>query len=354
VDRGKRKLDHIKYAISTGQLGDNGLEDVSFIHNSIPLTALDQINIDTKIGELQLRSPIFINAMTGGGGRKTYEINKSLAEVAKHFNLAISVGSQTAALRDSSERATFEVVRQVNQNGVVFGNVGSDVSVDDAKRAVDMIEANALQIHVNVVQELVMPEGDRDFSNVLRNIERIARAVDSPIIVKEVGFGMSRETASMLKGIGIKLIDVGGFGGTNFSKVENERRNNQLPFFDQWGIPTSISLVEVGSEKEGSYNIIASGGINNGLHVAKAIALGADAVAFAGYFLNILVSEGEDALFKELEVIHNHLMLIMTALGANSIETLQGVPVLFSGNTLNWLTQRGLNVQSYSQRTRNQ
>ena len=126
----------------------------------------------------------------------------------------------------------------------IIGNLGGEASADEAKRAVDMIGANALQIHLNVIQELVMPEGDRNFSDILKNIEAISKAISVPVIVKEVGFGMSRETVMMLKDAGVKLVDIGGAGGTNFGLIENRRRERMLSYFNDWGISTAASIAE--------------------------------------------------------------------------------------------------------------
>lgn len=171
--RAKRKLDHIEYALSTGQSRTHGFHDIDFVHQSLPNSSYDTITCETKIGELSLSSPIFINAMTGGGGEQTLHINEQLAYVAKHHNLAMAVGSQMALLKDEREAASYKVVRKINPNGIFFANLGSEATVEQAERAVDMIEANALQIHLNVIQELTMPEGDRDFTGVLQRIEQI-------------------------------------------------------------------------------------------------------------------------------------------------------------------------------------
>ena len=248
------------------------------------ILGLENISLNTKIGELSLSSPIFINAMTGGGGEQTLKINQELAIVANEFGMAMAVGSQMSAFENPEEAETYRVVRKENPNGIIIGNFGSEASLDDAKRAIDMVEANALQIHLNVIQELTMPEGDRDFSGALKRIEDIIHGIEVPIIVKEVGFGMNQEVGSKLSSIGVQIVDVGGFGGTNFAKIENKRRKRLLRFFDQWGISTAASIIE--AKYSGSkVDIIASGGIQNSLDVAKSIALGANLAGISGYFL---------------------------------------------------------------------
>ena len=347
--RAKRKLEHIEYALSTGQSRTHGFHDITFIHKSLPNTSYERITFETKIGELALSSPIFINAMTGGGGVKTVHINEQLAHVAKHHKLAMAVGSQMAALKDEKEASSYRIVRQVNPNGIIVANLGSEATVEQAKYAIDMIEANALQIHLNVIQELTMPEGDRDFTGVLKRIEQIIINSPVPVIVKEVGFGMSKETVEQLLHVGVTAIDVGGYGGTNFAAIENERRQRMLSYFNDWGIQTAASIIEVSSTNK-NLSLIASGGIQTALDVAKAIALGAHTTAFAGYFLRILMSDGIEKLIEEIEILHTDLRFIMTALGARTITELQQVPLIVKGDTYHWLSQRGIDTKSYSQR----
>ncbi|MFA8437984.1 type 2 isopentenyl-diphosphate Delta-isomerase [Pueribacillus sp. YX66] len=347
--REKRKHEHIDNALTTGQLRLHGFDDIQFVHQSLPETRLDEIEISTAIGELELSSPIFINAMTGGGGKRTKDINAALAEVANECKLAIGVGSQMAAIKDRSQEETYRIIRKKNPNGIVFANLGSEATSDDAQRAIEMIEADALQIHLNVVQELIMPEGDRDFHLSLSNIEKIASHINVPLIVKEVGFGISKETAKKLSDVGATIIDVSGFGGTNFSAIENMRRKRTLSFLNHWGIPTACSLAEV-KKSLPTIEVIASGGIQTSLDVAKAISLGASACGLAGYILNILVNDGEEKLIEEIQNIHHEIKMIMTALGTPNIHRLQKAPIVISGPTHHWLKERGIKTETFSQR----
>jgi isopentenyl-diphosphate delta-isomerase len=349
VSRAKRKIDHIQHALKTGQLRENGFDDVMFLHQSLPDTAVHHIDLHTEIGELVLSSPIFINAMTGGGGMETVKINEALSTAAAECGIPLAVGSQMSAIRDASERPSYEVVRKVNQKGFLFANLGSEATPDQAKTAIDMIEANAIQIHLNVVQELVMPEGDRDFSGALKRISAIAEASEVPVIVKEVGFGMNREAAEKLRDAGVTAIDVGGFGGTNFAKIENERRSRLLSYFNDWGIPTAVSIAELKSSVNG-ISILGSGGIQNAMDIAKAISLGASSAGIAGFFLKILIEDGYDALVSEIKNVQNDLRMIMTALGAGSISQLQNAPIILSGLTHHILNERKVDTKFFSNR----
>ncbi|MCM3566773.1 type 2 isopentenyl-diphosphate Delta-isomerase [Neobacillus mesonae] len=352
MSRSERKWDHIRFALKNQEEAkfSSSFDEIKFIHQSLPNISTLDVRLDHRIGELYLSSPIFINAMTGGGGDKTYRINAELAQAANACGLAMAVGSQMAAIKDNSEKYTFEVVRKENPNGILIANLGSEATIDQAKEAVDMIEANALQIHLNVIQELTMPEGDRDFTGALKKIEAIVRSVEVPVIVKEVGFGMSRETVKSLSSVGVSIIDVGGFGGTNFAEIENNRRNKPFSFFSDWGIPTPISIIEASSVIGQQTAIFGSGGFKGALDIVKGLAIGAEAIGMAGYFLRILVEKGIEPLMEEIETLHREITFIMTALGASSLAELKRVPLMISGETHHWLYQRGIDTSKYSRR----
>lgn len=349
MSRAQRKIDHIHHAIQTGQHRLHGFEDVAFIHDSLPNSSVNEVDLRTKIGELTLSSPIFVNAMTGGGGRETERINRLLAQAASECQIAMAVGSQMAAIKDPLEASSYKIVREENQKGIIFANLGSEATLDQAERAVHMLEANALQIHLNVIQELVMPEGDREFTGALKRIEQINKHLPVPVIVKEVGFGMSHETARKLKNVGVSIVDVGGYGGTNFSKIENERRQKQFSFFDEWGITTASSLAEVCTMYP-DLHVIGSGGIQASMDIAKSLALGASAAAMAGRLLSILLDRGQEALIEEIKALHEELTFIMTALGVKNMEELNCAPLVIRGETYHWLQQRGIDTVGYSRR----
>lgn len=349
MTRSRRKLDHIQHALSTGQSRNAGFDDIKFIHQSLPDSAFSTTSIQTKIGELTLSSPVFINAMTGGGGKETEKLNEQLAIAAREMGLAIAVGSQMAALKDPAERPSFEVVRKTNPNGIIFANLGSEATVSQAKAAVEMIEADALQIHLNVIQELAMPEGDRDFRGAFDRIQAITESLDVPVIVKETGFGMSSETVKKLLRAKVYALDVGGFGGTNFAEIENKRRSVSLEYLNEWGIPTAVSIVEA-KKTAPKLPVLASGGIQTSLDMAKALSLGAEAVGMAGVFLHTLVTFGLDRMLAELEAAILDLKTIMTALGAKVPSDLSRSPVMIGGDTFHWLESRGFDPAAYSRR----
>ena len=291
MTRAERKLDHIKHALSTGQSRATWLDDIRFVHQALPDSSWENVSLHTRIGELVFGSPFFINAMTGGGGAKTTELNSQLARISREMNIPMAVGSQMAAIKNPEEIATYSTVRKENPNGLIFANLGSEASLDQAKRAVDMLEANALQIHLNVIQELTMPEGDRDFKGALNRIEQLVNELNVPVIVKETGFGISREAAMKLQSINVAAIDVGGFGGTNFAAIENERRKRKLAYFNDWGVPTAAALIET-SNLNSNIPVLASGGIQHALDMVKCLSLGASAIGLAGRVLKTLVEEG--------------------------------------------------------------
>jgi isopentenyl-diphosphate delta-isomerase len=349
MTRAERKLDHIKHALSTGQSRATWLDDIRFVHQALPDSSWDKVSLQTQIGELVFGSPFFINAMTGGGGAKTTELNSQLARISREMNIPMAVGSQMAAIKNPEEIATYATVRKENPNGLIFANLGSEATVDQAKRAVDMLEANALQIHLNVIQELTMPEGDRDFRGALTRIEQLVNELDVPVIVKETGFGISREAALKLQSINVAAIDVGGFGGTNFAAIENERRHRKLTFFNDWGVPTAAALIETATLNS-KIPVLASGGIQHALDMVKCLSLGASAVGIAGVVLKTLVEDGEQETIDLIKEINEDLTMLMVSLGANTIQELQQVPLIISGELHHYLTLRGLDTYTYANR----
>lgn len=349
MDRSTRKLDHIRLAMTAHEHGNNGIDDISFLPNSLPNIYYGNSKLDTNLASFRLSSPIIINAMTGGAGATT-EINRKLAIIAREKGLAMAVGSQMAALRDPTVSNSYTVVREEHPDGILFANVGAEATVDQARLAVDMIKANALQIHVNVMQELLMPEGDRDFFGYAANIEAICKQVDVPVIVKEVGFGMTRQTIEQLINIGVTIIDVGGRGGTNFAKVENMRSTDPLRMFEDWGITTAESLLEAATIPAANASFVGSGGIRHGLDVVKACALGASAVGIAGGLLRLVSAETVETCLAAVDSWHHQIRVAMTALGVMCLSDLRHVPVIIAGRTGEYARLRGMHVEEWAQR----
>lgn len=349
-----RKMEHVHHALQQGISGTQGFRDIRLLPNCLPGISSDRISLRTGIGELTLSSPILINAMTGGA-RETEEINRELAAAARETGLAMAVGSQMSALKNPEVASSYRIVRQVNPEGIVFGNLGSEATLDQALRAVEMLRADGLQIHLNVMQELIMPEGDRDFSGMLERIHKIVEGVGVPVIVKEVGFGMVRESAEQLLSTGAAAIDVGGAGGTNFAAIENARRVKPMEWLNDWGCPTAVALLEVLEARMGevgrSVPIIATGGITGALDAAKALVLGASAVGMAGAMLRVQREEGTEALIGFIESLHEELRLVMTALGAPTIDALHDMPAVITGDTAQWCDARSIDIRRFAGRS---
>ncbi|WP_243734943.1 type 2 isopentenyl-diphosphate Delta-isomerase [Paenibacillus turpanensis] len=343
-----RKMDHVEHALGIGQSGRHGFDDITFVHQCIIDLSMDEVKLDTSLGTIAIEAPIYINAMTGGS-TETEQINRELAIAAAQARIPMAVGSQMSALKHAEVEQSYRIVREMNPNGIVLANLGSEATVDQALRAIDMLEANMLQIHLNIMQELIMPEGDRNFSGMLGRIESIVKASPVPVMVKEVGFGIMREGARKLRDAGVSVIDCGGSGGTNFAAIENARREQAMPWLNGWGHPTAIALLEsLSVYPRGS--VTATGGISGVLEAGKALALGASAVGMAGAFLRVLRSEGLDALVALIEQTKQELKLLMTALGARSVPELWDKPLVITGPVERWCRQRGINTVDFARR----
>jgi isopentenyl-diphosphate delta-isomerase len=293
---GTRKDDHVRHAVDQQHDTEpaNDFDAVAFLHHALAGIDREDVGLATKVAGRTWPAPFYINAMTGGSAG-TGEINRQLAVAARETGIAIASGSMSAFLRDPDLASTYRVLREENPDGVVIANVNANTSVDQARRAVDLLEADALQIHLNSVQEIVMPEGDRSFRAWPGQIERIAASAGVPVIVKEVGFGLSRKTIARLRDAGVTAADVGGRGGTNFARIENQRRTRaDYSFVESWGQSTPCCLLDAAGIS--GIEVLGSGGVRDALDIARALALGAEAVGVAGRFLGTLVDQGVAAL----------------------------------------------------------
>ncbi|MBO1198658.1 type 2 isopentenyl-diphosphate Delta-isomerase [Staphylococcus simiae] len=343
TQREQRKNEHVEIAMSQSDAPLSDFDKVRFVHHSVPSINVADVDLTSTTTDLTMDYPVYINAMTGGS-EWTKNINEKLAVVARETGLAMAVGSTHAALRNPRMAETFTIARQTNPNGIIFSNVGADVPVDKALEAVELLEAQALQIHVNSPQELVMPEGNREFSTWLDNIAEIVGRVTVPVIVKEVGFGMSKELVNDLHQIGVNYVDVSGKGGTNFVDIENARRAQQdMSYLSSWGQSTVESLLETTAYQK-SVNIFASGGLRTPLDAVKSLALGAKAVGMSRPFLNQVENNGIAHTVEYVEAFIEHIKAIMTMLNAQNIDELTHKPMVFSPELISWIEQRGLDI----------
>ena len=323
--RSKRKDEHVQEALKQS-IKKNDFDKIRYIHNSFPNLNYDEIDTSISIFSTEFPYPIYINAMTGGSV-KTKEINRKLALLAKKYNLMMVVGSQHAALDNPELADSYSVVREVNPDGFIVGNVNPNASVEQASQAIAMISANALSIHVNPAQELTMDEGDRDFKFWINNISEINKNIAVPVLVKEVGFGLSLDSLNALEEIGIEYVDLSGKGGTNFIEIENNRsEKKRFDYLNNWGLSTVECLIM--SHNQTNLNCLASGGVRNALDVIKALSLGAQAVGLSRYFLELTLLE-ETEMYHEFELFIDDLKRIMLLLGAKNIQELRSKEMIF-------------------------
>jgi isopentenyl-diphosphate delta-isomerase len=320
--------------------GSSGFEDVYLLHDSISDLDLEEIDLGINFLGKTISYPVLINALTGGTDQAK-NINYILACMANKFGLAMAVGSMTIAMEDPALWDSFTIVREMNPNGIILANLGANSSWHQARKAVEMIEADGLQIHFNIPQELAMGEGDRNFRGIIDNVSRIVDACPVPVIAKEVGFGFSRETVEKLFAAGVRIFDNGGQGGTNFLPIEDQRNGMFDHQLDHWGIPTAISLAEIVSLHL-PVQVVASGGIRTALDIAKAIAMGADMAGITGLFLKILLNEGQDELDRKIESLLYQLRSVFLISGARDCTAIRTKPLLILGKTAEWLRARNI------------
>ena len=356
----KRKVDHIKICLDNKAQAKNataGFEDIQFVHRALPETDRGKINLSTSFLGKKFKAPIIVGAMTGGAQEVT-KINAAIAEAVEKLGLGMGLGSQRAAIENASLEKTYKIAREKAPNAFLIANVGGvqlvhGYGVKEVKRIVEMIDADAVAIHLNALQEAVQPEGQTNFKGVLAKISEIAGAINTPVIVKETGAGISSEDAKTLELAGVKAIDVGGVGGTSFAAVEHYRatkknvQNSLGETFWDWGIPTVISLIETAQSVK--VPIIASGGVRSGTDIAKALALNASLASITQPILEVAVkgaAETENKLSSFIEELRNAMFLV----GAEKISNLTKTPVVITGKTGQWLSARGFNLQKYAKR----
>jgi isopentenyl-diphosphate Delta-isomerase len=346
-----RKDDHVRFAAEQQRRldGYNQFDDVSLVHHALAGIDRSDVSLATLFGGIKWQVPLYINAMTGGSV-KTGLINRDLAIAARETGVPIATGSMSAYFADDSVADTFSVIRRENPDGFIMANINANASVEKARRAIDLVQANALQIHLNTIQETVMPEGDRSFSSWGPRIEEIVAGVDVPVIVKEVGFGLSRETLFRLQEMGVRVADVAGRGGTNFVRIENDRRDRaDYSFLDDWGQSTAACLLDA---QGAGLPVLASGGIRNPLDVVRGLALGASASGVSGLFLKTVLDGGVPALMALISGWLDQLEALMTALGARTPADLTRCDVLIHGGLRAFCAERGIETRRLATRSR--
>ena len=261
----------------------------------------------------------------------------------------MAVGSQTIALEEPGWKESFSVVREYNPDGIIIANLSAAASIDNARAAIGMINADALQLHFNVPQELAMREGDRYFKGIIEQVARIVETSPVPIIAKEVGFGFSHESVQRLYDAGVRIFDTGGQGGTNFIAIEDKRGGAFQGELDSWGIPTAVSLLEILASNL-PVKIIASGGIRSPLDAAKSLALGADMVGIAGCLLRILLHQGAYELDRWLNDFLYQLQAVFLMCGAGDTKGIREKPVIILGPTAEWLRARAIDPTQWAKR----
>ncbi len=387
-----RKDEHLRLALEQNRrLPESDFDKMRLIHHSLRSIDVAEVDLGTTIGPIYLDTPFFVNAMTGGSAEgasldantqnpniqnanaqnsntqnsstqnsstqnsnaqntniqninaqklSTREVNRQLAEVCRKTGLAMATGSVAAAVGDGRLWPTYEVIREVNPEGILFVNVNPDVPPEEALAAAKRLGAQGIQVHLNSVQELLMPEGDRAFSGWGEKVAALAK-LPLQVTVKETGSGMTRETVEALMALGVRVIDVSGRGGTNFAVIENERSEAPFEELMPWGQSTVESLLEAGRFADQA-DLIASGGIRSSLDMVKSFVLGAKACGLSGQVLRLLVDQGVEATVATIEQWKVELRKLMALLGARNVLELRKCDYVLAPDLWNYKQQRNL------------
>jgi len=321
-----RKADHLRLAMERRmQYRGDFFESYRFEHNALPEIDFDEIDTSSTFLGRKLSAPLLISCMTGGTG-EAERINHNLAAGAETTAVAVGVGSQRAALEDPTREETFRI-RSLAPSVPILANLGAvqlnyGYGIDECRRAVEMVEADALVFHLNPLQEALQPEGQRDFSGLLEKMARVADQLEVPVVVKEIGAGISRKVAEALLERGVRIVDTAGLGGTSWARIEAERAAtpDAGELFADWGIPTPRAIREL--REVPGLTIIGSGGVRNGVDSAKALALGADLVGLAYPFLHA-AAESAGAVVDKVRRTIEELKICMFCVGARTIAELK-------------------------------
>lgn len=319
------------------------LEHVHLVHCAMPEMAVSDADTRTELFGKPLKYPLLMTGMTGGTERAG-QVNQDLAAIAEAYGVAFGVGSQRAMSETPERAATFQV-RKVAPTTVVIGNIGVQqaavMGLDRVRWLMDTIGADGIALHLNVGQELTQPEGDRDFRDLYQTVEALVKALGDRVLVKETGCGISPEVATRLASLGVRTIDVSGLGGTSWVRVEQLRSHGVAAevgaTFSSWGIPTGAAIASVRRAVGEGPKLIASGGIRNGLDVAKALALGADLAGMALPFFRAQQAGGRAAVDAAMRVVITGLTQAMVLTGSRKVGDLRRRPKVISGALKDWL-----------------
>jgi len=326
-----RKADHIRINLDEDVRSGltSGMERYRFIHQALPELNLEDVELNLRLFGRELRAPILISSMTGGT-EQAGRINRTLAEAAQETGIAMGLGSQRAAIENPGLSGTFQV-RQFAPDVLLFANLGAvqlnyGYGIEQCQRAVDMIEADALILHLNPLQEAVQPEGDTRFAGLLNRIDAVCQALPVPVIIKEVGWGFSEQAARQLSDAGVAAIDVAGAGGTSWTQVEMHRAETQnqallAAAFIDWGIPTAQAIINV-RKVAPNLKVFASGGLRDGIDIAKCVALGASLGGMASPFLKA-ANQSLEKTIDTISLIRRQIEITMFASGTANLEQLR-------------------------------
>ena len=316
--RSERKEEHLKLAqMFFNKQKYNSFDQLHLLRPALPETKVDTHILGVEMFKKRVSAPFFINAMTGGS-QKSKAVNKALGHVAAKENIAFALGSASILAKEKNQLDSFYVAREEDPDGVLMVNVNPETPIDATKRIIHELKADALQTHLNTVQEIAMPEGDRNFL-WLDHIKEIREQIDIPIIIKEVGFGLDVATIHTLKNIGIQYFDIAGSGGTNFAQIENARNSRDVSYLEDIGLPTVVSALMA---KKEDVNFIVSGGVRNPLDVLKGLALGGQYVGISNVFLQEYNQNGTEGLEKLISAWKNELAGLIAAYGQSSLASL--------------------------------
>ncbi|RPI64858.1 MAG: type 2 isopentenyl-diphosphate Delta-isomerase [Ignavibacteriales bacterium] len=335
TETSKRKKEHIELCLTDKvafRSKTNGFDRYDFIHNALTEVDISNLSFQTKLFSKKIKYPFLISCMTGGT-EEAENINQRLAVIAEELKIPIGVGSQRQALENKDNHHSYKVIRKTAKSVPVLGNIGAaqlvkSKNLTDILSLIDMLEADAFVVHLNPLQELLQPEGDPYFVGLLKKIEKLILKSEAPVIVKEVGSGISKHTAKRLLDIGVNGIDVAGAGGTSWAGVEIIRSKSENDFWD-WGLPTSYCLREIYPlKKKYKFTLIGSGGINSANDLAFAFAFGADLVASARIILQTLMKNGDDEVTKLIINWFEYLKKIMFLTGSENLTELKNGKII--------------------------